>query len=73
MFIVPFLICFPFLVSILMFLIRVNKVRNFIAYVSAVVIMGAVAVLVVVWAMNGCQEILLYEDTEVVDHVMSWR
>lgn len=33
--VVPFLICFPFLVSILMYCIRVNKIRNVIAYISA--------------------------------------
>ena len=40
MFVVPFLICFPFVVSVLMFCIRVNKIRNAIAYISAVVIMS---------------------------------
>ena len=44
---IPFLIMFPFLVSILMFTIRVNKVRNTIAYASAVVIIAAPAAMVV--------------------------
>lgn len=69
--VVPFLICFPFLVSIFMFCIRVNKIRNAIAYISAVIIMIAVGVLVVQWALGGGGTIYLYENTEVVDHVMT--
>ncbi len=71
MFVVPFLICFPFLVSILMFCIRVNKVRNAIAYISAIIIMAAVGVLVVMWVMNGGKPIYLYQETEVVDRIIT--
>lgn len=70
MYVVPFLICFPFLVSILMFCIRVNKVRNAIAYISAVIIMIAVGVLVAQWLLGGGGQVLLYQETEVVDHIM---
>lgn len=70
-FVVPFLICFPFLVSILMFCIRVNKVRNAIAYASAVVIMVAVGVLAALWGLGGGETVLLYQNTEVADHVIS--
>lgn len=71
MFVVPFLICFPFVVSVLMFCIRVNKIRNAIAYISAVIIMGAVGVLAVQWGLGGCQTILLYQHTEEADLVIS--
>lgn len=71
MFVVPFLICFPFVVSVLMFCIRVNKIRNAIAYISAVVIMVAVGVLAVQWGLGGCQTILLYQHTEEADLVIS--
>ncbi len=70
MFVVPFLICFPVLVSILMFCIRVNKVRNAIAYISAIIIMGAVGVLVAQWIIGGQQPIKLYYDTHIVDLIM---
>ena len=68
--VVPFLICFPFLVSILMFCIRVNKIRNAVAYVSAVIIMLGVAVLGVGWFQRGGQPIELYVETEAVNHVI---
>ncbi len=71
MFVVPFLICFPFVVSILMFCIRVNKIRNAIAYVSAVIIMVAVGVLAVQWGLGGGKTILLYKQTEEADIVIS--
>ena len=69
-FAVPFLICFPLLVSVLMYCIRVNKVRNAIAYVSAVLEMVAVGVLVTGWIMGGCKAIPLYQETEIVDKIM---
>ncbi|MCR5468722.1 MAG: NADH-quinone oxidoreductase subunit L, partial [Lachnospiraceae bacterium] len=68
--IVSFLICFPLIVSLLMYCIRVNKVRNAIAYVSAVIIMGAVALLVGEWVMNGCVPIKLFTETETVDKII---
>ncbi len=70
MFVVPFLICFPFIVAVLMYCIRVNKIRNAIAYLSAVVIMAGVGVLVAQWIMGGLQPISLYYETETVDLVI---
>ena len=60
--IIPFLICFPFLIAVVMYLVRVNKVRNFIAYLSAVILMAAVAILTAQWVMGGCVPITLYYD-----------
>lgn len=68
--IVSFLICFPFLVSLLMYSVRVNKVRNAIAYVSAIVIMAAVALLVVKWVAAGCAPVTMFTDTELVDKII---
>ena len=63
MWMIPFLICFPFVVSILMYTIRVNKVRNTIAYISAGTIMAVVGAFVVQWISGGCQEMDLYYHT----------
>ena len=65
--VIPFLICFPFLIAVVMYLVRVNKVRNFIAYVSAVILMIGVAVLTVQWVMGGCNPINLYYETHAAD------
>ena len=67
---IPFLIMFPFLVSILMFTIRVNKVRNTIAYASAGVIIAATADMVVQWLTGGCQNMNVYYETHLIDRAM---
>lgn len=67
---IPFLIIFPFLVSILMYFIRVNKVRNTIAYISAGAIMVATITLVVQWVMGGCRDMNLYYETEIIDKIV---
>ncbi len=68
--VIPFLIIFPFVVSLLMYVTRVNKVRNAIAYISAVIIMIATGVLFATWGMGGFKEILVYRETALVDHVI---
>lgn len=67
---IPFLIIFPFLVAVLMFVIRINKVRNTIAYISAGVIVAGVAALFVQWLAGGCQEMELYYETELIDKLV---
>ena len=68
--VVPFLICFPLAVALLMAVTQSHKVRNGIAYVSAVIIMLAVGVLVAQWLNGGRETIQLYYHTETVDHVI---
>ncbi len=68
--VIPFLIIFPLVISLIMYCTRVNKVRNLIAYISSVVIMASVLVLVVLWCKKGMEPITLYYETEVVDKVI---
>ena len=68
--VIPFLILFPFIVSVLMYCIRVNKVRNAIAYISAVILMGGVFWLTAQWLMGGAQTITLTYPTELADHAI---
>lgn len=67
---IPTLIIFPFLIAVLMYSIRVNKVRNTIAYISAGFIMLTSITLVVQWVMNGCQVMELYYKTEMIDKLV---
>ena len=67
---VPFLILFPMLISLVMFCVRVNKVRNAIAYISAVLEMCMVGVLVAGWAIGGFNSIDLYQETHQVNMVI---
>ena len=68
--VIPFLIIFPFIVAVLMFAVRVNKVRNAIAYISAVVLMGGVFFLTGQWLAGGAQVIELTYSTALADHAI---
>ncbi|MBO4395203.1 MAG: NADH-quinone oxidoreductase subunit L [Eubacterium sp.] len=68
--IVPFLIIFPLAIAFLMFVVRAEKVRSFIAYAGAVLIMVGVGILTYVWIDGGCETIKLYVDTEVADYTI---
>ena len=70
MWMIPFLICFPFVVSLLMFTIRVNKIRNTIAYISAGIIMAATGFFAITWFAGGCQSMDLYYHTHLIDMIM---
>lgn len=70
MWMIPFLICFPFVVAVFMFAIRVNKIRNTIAYISAGVIMAVTGLFVFDWVRQGCPEMDLYYHTHTIDRIM---
>lgn len=67
---VPFLIFFPLLIAVLVFFIRAHKVRAWIMYVGAALIMVATAVLTALFFLNGAQPVNLYVETEMIDHVI---
>ena len=68
--VVPFLICFPVIVAVLMFITRNSKERAIFAYVGAVAIIAAVGFLLVDWVTNGCQPVALFVETETINHVI---
>ena len=70
MWMIPFLICFPFVVSVLMYTIRKNKVRNMVAYISAGLIMAVTGVFALQWFGTGCPEMELYYHTHTIDRIM---
>ena len=70
MWMIPFLICFPFVVSVLMFAIRKNKVRNMVAYASAGTIMAVTGLFAFDWFGQGCPEMDLYYHTHTIDMIM---
>ena len=70
MWMIPFLICFPLVVAALMFLIRVNKVRNIIAYISASVIMIVTGLFFATWMGQGAPVMDLYYHTHTIDMIM---
>ena len=68
--IIPFLILFPFIVAVLMYCIRVNKVRNAIAYISAVIVMCGTFWLVAQWLLGGAKPVTISYSTALADHAI---
>ena len=64
---IPFLIIFPMAVSVLMFLIKNNKIRNIIAYAGTACIMAATFVLVGSWIYGGCAVQTIAYASEIPD------
>ena len=69
---IPFLICFPFVVAIFMYFIRNNKVRNGVAYVSLAVIMASVVWLLVDFISNGAQGAPILVKNELVEIIEAY-
>ena len=70
MWMIPFLICFPLVVAVLMFAIRENKIRNIIAYVGAGTIMAITGLFAFQWFAQGAQLLELYYHTHTIDMIM---
>lgn len=68
--VIPFLILFPICIAAIMALVRANKLRNAIAYISSAVIIAAVIYLLVLWVQNGCEAVLFNLESELVDKVI---
>lgn len=68
--VVPFLICFPLVVAVLMFAVRSNRVRNIIAYIGAAAIIAGVGVLTAWWLAGGRRTVMLFTETETVDRII---
>ncbi len=68
--VIPFLIIFPLCVSVLMYVIRNNKVRGFVAYAGSIIVMIGVACLVVQWFRAGAKPMELFVETEAVNHII---
>lgn len=70
MWMIPFLICFPFLVSIVIYPIRQIKVRKIIAYTSTTIIMIVTGLFFATWVSMGCPEKEIYYDAHIIDMIM---
>lgn len=64
---IPFLICFPFVAAIFMYIIRNNKIRNGVAYVSVAVIMATAIWMLVDFISGGALDTALFVENELVE------
>ena len=70
MWMIPFLICFPLVVAALMYLIRAEKVREMIAYISSGIIMLVTGLFFATWAGQGSPVMEFYYHTHTIDMIM---
>ena len=65
-----FLILFPLLCAPVMYLITNNRLRAYVTYGAAAVIMAATIALTVFWVRNGAVPVQLYKETALADHII---
>jgi ech hydrogenase subunit A len=68
--IIPYLICFPFVAAVLLFLIRNDKIRAIVTYISVACVLGLLAFMLVDYFTSGEATHLLYVNTHVADMIM---
>ncbi|MCR4716325.1 MAG: NADH-quinone oxidoreductase subunit L [Lachnospiraceae bacterium] len=67
---VPFLIIFPLVLAVLLYLIKAPKVLNILSLIGGVTVIAGVIYLTISWVMGGCKKTLLYGDAEIADHAI---
>ena len=70
MFLIPALICIPLIGALLIYLIKNEKIRGYVIYITAVLMMMIAFVMVTTWIIEGQNTWRFYVDTEIVDHIM---
>ena len=68
--IIPFLMIFPFAAALLMYVTRVNRIRNVISYISAGILIAATGLLCALWAADGLNVTGLYETAFIPDRLI---
>lgn len=70
MIMIPFMIGVPVLLAILIPLVRRREVRNTLVYIGAGAVMLAVMIFLIQWIAGEKQQMMLFIETETVDHLM---
>ncbi len=65
-----FLICFPLLVSPIMYFIKSSKTRRYVSYVCLGLIMIASLSLAIWWMANGCRLMSFFPETDLIDKLI---
>jgi len=68
--IISFLMIFPFAAALLMYVTRVNRIRNVISYISAGILIAATGLLCALWAADGLNVTGLYETAFIPDRLI---
>ncbi len=68
-YLVPFLICFPFVVACILSVIRNGKVRGLVVYTGVTIMIAAVLTMLIMYIREG-ESYFLFKQTEAVDIIM---
>ena len=70
MFVIPFLICAPFLMGAILYLIRDSKTRRGLSYVFASIVMAAVFLFFGQWVLEGSKVMVMYQSAHLADRAV---
>lgn len=65
--VIPFLIIFPFIMAVLMYVISSNLIRRYVAYTGSALIVGGVFVLLYKWILGGADVQMFFFHTHRAD------
>ena len=68
---IPFLIGIPAVLAVVFQIVRNEKIRGYIVYAGAGVIMAMTVLFIVDWIGGGAQTWTFYPRTEIIDHLMT--
>ena len=68
---IPFLIGIPAVLAVVFQIIRNEKMRGYIVYAGAGVIMAMTVLFIADWIGSGAQTWTFYPQTEIIDHLMT--
>ena len=68
---IPLLIGIPAVLAVLFQIIRNEKVRGYIVYAGAGIIMLTTVIFIGTWIRDGAQTWMFYPETEMIDHLMT--
>lgn len=68
---IPFLIGIPAVFAVVFQIIRNEKMRGYIVYAGAGVIMAMTVLFIADWIGSGAQTWTFYPQTEIIDHLMT--
>lgn len=68
--VIPMLILWPALVAVLIPFLKQDKARRIAVYVGAGGVMVLALALLISWLSGGGQMVTLYQETELIDHLM---
>lgn len=68
---IPLLIIIPAVLAVVFQAVRNEKARGYIVYAGAGIVMLITVIFIADWITSGARTVMLYESTEMIDHLMT--